>query len=326
MYCLWFLLPFVVRTAAQSCTLCFDGSDPNLDAMIGETSCNTIATAIQQTPADDPRCPQTQVQGFLHCDCPALPDSVCSLCPVGVNYTPIAPEYRDLMLPGGGSNGITCGDAEFPSRDDAAGLCDFLSADDASFCGCAGAAARNDCFLCGPNTTTDDIAYRNRLLPPDFTTSCASLDRQWGLTCTEWAFNDWTADRPIAVSAYCGCPQSDGNVTSVCTNGGGCGNAGALLSNATISIGNATTTITCRDWDTMLRQYITDAAYCETLSSEYASVCCQALVNPSPPSAVPAPTPAVTASVPAPVESAAAVSSLLAILTTTVLLMTLFFF
>jgi hypothetical protein len=292
------LILFVDRSDAQSCTLCFDGSNPNLDAMIGETSCSTIATAIQQTPADDPRCQQIQVQGFIYCGCPSLPDTVCSMCTVtqGVAYVPIAQEYRSLILPG--SDGITCGAAEFPSLD--SGLCDNITGY-ASFCGCSGASSRNDCFLCGPNTTTDDIGNMNRLLPPTFTTSCASLDRQLGTLeqCTDSALGNLTADIPISVLDYCGCPNSS-NVTSACTNGL-CGNVeGALKSNATVKIGNSTS-ITCLDLD-MVRSYITDASYCETLSSEYASVCCNDQGNT--PSA-PAPTPATgpTANVPAPTES-----------------------
>ena len=278
--------------SSSSCTLCFDGSDPNLDGTIGETSCATIATAIQQTPSTDSLCPATQLQGFLYCDCPSFPDAFCALCTIpaaGEPYVPIPPEYRDLMLPG--TDGITCGAAEF-----AESCVDDGSSDAATFCGCAGSAPRNsDCGVCGTNATADDVQQAARLLPPLFTTSCASLDRELGIsdgdaTCM---VDERTSDIPVDVPAYCACPNNTAaNHTTACPTTGLCGNFS--VRNPSATIGNATTTsITCQDLATAWT-YITDASYCTELSSAYATLCCEEENTAPTPTAPTAPTPVMT--------------------------------
>jgi hypothetical protein len=280
------VLCVVPRTTAQNndsaaCTLCVDGSEPNLDAVLGVTSCSIIASALLQTPSTDDICLMTQTQGFIYCDCPTFPDTFCSMCNTGqttsaASYVPIPQQYRSLIIPG--TDDITCGQAEFLSKD--TGLCNVVQ-DAASFCGCAG-TTRNDCYLCDTATATDNMMYSDRLLPPSFTVSCAALDRELGSSseCSANTLDAFITDIPVAVQEYCGCPSNSSNVTvpMVCTSGI-CGNSQAVRNpNATVMIGN-TTKMTCQDLE-IATNFITNETYCTSLLSTQAeSICCVDSMN-----------------------------------------------
>ena len=206
------------------CALCADGSVPNVDATIGETSCRAVANAISQTPATTDLCIMTQLQGYIYCNCPTYPtDSYCSLCSSSSSsssssttnatttdttttseeyyYNPIPTQNRNLIIP---DTNLTCGEAEFLKRDNinssssvSSSCATRLPDSAAEYCGCT-SRTKKTCFLCQENNddidddddddgnnTMASMRYVNRLLPPLFTTSCGSLDRWIGAVLSD---------------------------------------------------------------------------------------------------------------------------------------------
>jgi len=66
---------------AQNCTLCEDGSEPNLLGMIGSGTCEEVYNSLGSVniPRDSNDCRVLQVQGYINCDCPTYPDVYCSV-------------------------------------------------------------------------------------------------------------------------------------------------------------------------------------------------------------------------------------------------------
>jgi hypothetical protein len=292
------------NTNAFGCTLCADGSVPNFDATIGETSCRTIANAISQTPANSELCVMTQLQGYIYCNCPTYPsDTYCSLCAGDLTATPTnatiddgAGEYyynriptqnRDNIIP---DTNLTCGEAEFSEivkssiPNSSPPSCTSRFPDSAAeYCGCI-SRTKKTCFLCSDATNTS-MLHTNRFLPPLFTTSCGSLDRSIGLLVSdnndECSGTNTTIGAlfqtiPVAVQEYCGC-SSDLNVSQPLDTCNICNGTQSVRNpNATITMNNNVNDeirISCADLEIVSR-YITNDTYCTSVLTQYESVCC----------------------------------------------------
>jgi hypothetical protein len=276
----WMVVVMAQEDNNNGCTLCVDGSIPNYDAMIGETSCRTIANAIQQTPSTSNVCTMTQLQGYIYCNCPSYPtDTYCSLCTTtstttndnnnntvndDVYYQPIPRQYRNKVLTStlpitSNNNGTTtCGDIEFVMKNttsDDNGFCTSLQQEYSEYCGCIGTTPKN-CYLCNTNNNSnnensndENMLYINRLLPPYYTTSCGSFDRSLGLLSDCTTINDYIDTIPVPIQEYCGCSLLDitnstaSNTTppGVCVPDTLCGNGQTIHNpNTTISLNENT--------------------------------------------------------------------------------------
>lgn len=344
-------------TATESsggCTLCADGSVPNLYASIGETSCQTIAEAITYTPANSSLCTMTQLQGYIHCYCPTYPtDTYCSMCPTTISattttttdaqyyYTPIPKQNRNKIIPFLTVNTTTittasnrtCGEVEFVERTttitaNSNELCSMIQQDSVTeYCGCVG-VTKQTCNLCNNDDMDDDddntnnhtMMFSHRLLPPSFTTSCASLDRSLAtvqsskecatITKDDTLFNerfDSSSTTQLSllssVHDYCGCTDNgNGNGSSsnvsipkLCQDGlCSSANGQGLLRNPNTAImipnsrSRTTNTMTCSDLDIAIK-FIQNETYCEELRSitDYQLVCCTSTDSFTPPTVSP---------------------------------------
>jgi hypothetical protein len=304
------------NTITGGCTLCADGSIPNFEASIGETSCRTIANAVSQTPSTTDLCVMAQLQGYIYCSCPTYPsDSYCSLCDTATEdtendeyfYNPLSRQNRKKIIP---DSNLTCGEVEFVKKESntngnassSLSTCPAAATTvaTAEYCGCVETTKRS-CSLCNNDSTgSSTMLYQNRLLPPFFTSTCGSLDTYIGSEFTECdttVYADLIEGIPLSIQDYCGCAGSTDNgsrnitLPLACTDGI-CGNGqGVRYPNATTriqssSIGesdsNVDVVMSCAELETVTKS-VTNTTYCSTLltkqAPQYQSVCCNHTSN-----------------------------------------------
>jgi hypothetical protein len=248
------------QNASSTCTLCADGKTEPV-GMIGTTDCSVIATSLANAVSgtDSSLCLDTQLQGYKFCNCSALPTGYCSMCDTttGSAYVSLPTKYSDWIVPG--TTNLTCAEAEFQQSD-------VCYSDAAWYCGCE-SAKRGVCSLCSDNT----VAPNDRYLPPDFTKTCAMLDREGGAV---YAASDCSSAMMVQFAGfdsqnYCGCSVGAGTTNNTVT---GCFcdiiNPDLVISDAGVK---------CSDL-TVVTNFITTSSGCDELVSKYGTLCCSEIV------------------------------------------------
>lgn len=190
-----------VKIFAESCTLCADGSPPNLNGvLIDGTSCNDIKIAAdEKLPSPDEECVMLQALGFQFCDCPTpppLPEDACTICPDGAMISD--PDIEVIGL------NTTCGSAEIitniflgPSA-----ACDFLPLFE-YYCGCS--EVQPSCTAC-PNGST--VSNPNVLIP-NVDVSCGFADLVASLSPNHTICEEYQQEFMYAANGdICGCVKS----------------------------------------------------------------------------------------------------------------------
>lgn len=251
------------------CTLCADASPPiGNNSFGGGTDCSLIDASIGMTPAGDKYCTLLQVQGYSFCGCPTFPDTFCNMCDYNTTGYVALPKNRQSRVISG--TNLTCAAAEFLPVSD--GECGAAQAA-ASYCGCPNAPARSsNCSLCENASTT--VVVNNRRLPPLFDTTCAELDDSIGQSAPPCRTSNATANVPLLLQGYCGCPPTADAPSSQCSF---CGGNNTVVNPKAIV--DPSSGVTCRDVETMA-MFVNSAEYCTTLQTDYNVTCC--LPTPAP--------------------------------------------
>lgn len=147
-----------------TCTLCADGSPPNLGSSSkafipdqGYESCTKAASDAALFSAGSLECTQLQVSGKAHCGCPTFPtrntNIICELCnhptdPYNFHHEKTvfeSPNRNDLR----GGRDLTCFDSMLSYQiNEESGECSALQTHLQYHCGCPNAAQPGTCPLC----------------------------------------------------------------------------------------------------------------------------------------------------------------------------------
>lgn len=298
-----------------ACTLCADGSAPLEGATLGGTTdCSFIDANLAMTPADSDDCVNIQIEGYRHCGCPTLPESICSMCDYSLTtstangnssgfFAPLSPGFANvttrLMVPGDFSSMSSeylrffqCQELEFVPRRQSSNQEEQLPtcADvrgQAYFCGCAGSVRPLDCFLCPNSSTTSGFQSPegfagSRYLPDEFTNTCANLDRDFGSFPV--VDNNSTNNREcqsenyissiMNLRGYCGCDVDDVPTPVPEDDISSCN----LCGNNENDISNPDAKV--NDIGVTCRDiglvasFVTNASYCQELQMEMNVTCC----------------------------------------------------
>jgi hypothetical protein len=253
------LMPYNVTAQAEQCTLCADGSPPDMSLMSADlgwscTDLNQFASILKN---GDTECTDLQIVGFQDCACPAYPTGYCTLCPGGFSDIP----DKTLAVPS--TSNLTCGDILFVSETVLQGGCEDL-APYRERCGCPTDAA---CTFCADGTMPVNM---DRILPyltrNSQTTTCAQQSSKAFSAPAELC--DDIVVAPVAVNAqgFCGCQGTfPSNLCTLCP-------AGTQVTNPDLVVPQSGG-LSCSEMEDYLK-YITDAASCQ-LIADSAAVCCR---------------------------------------------------
>jgi hypothetical protein len=251
------MTPFV--TAQDQCTLCADGSDPDMSLMSADLgwSCTDLSQFASILKAGDTECTDLQIVGFQDCACPTYPTGFCSLCPGGFSDIP----DKTVTVPS--TTNLTCGDILFVAESVLQGGCEDL-APYRERCGCPTDVA---CNFCADGTTP---ANSDRILPyltrNGQTTTCAQQTSNAFSAPAELCNEVVVA--PVAVNAqgFCGCQGTfPSNLCTLCPGGAAATNPDLVVPQS----GG----LSCTQMEDYL-SYITDEASCQ-LIADSSAVCCR---------------------------------------------------
>lgn len=251
------LVSFV--TGQDQCTLCADGSDPDMTLSSEELgwNCWDLNSFASILKTGDAECTELQIVGFQDCACPTFPAGFCTLCPGGYSDIP----DKSVAVPS--TNNLTCGDILFVETEMLQNGCEDL-APYRDRCGCP---AEAECTFCADGTMP---MYADRVVPY-LSTSTSQV------TCSEQASAAFSATTeqcdtytvaPVAVNGqgFCGCQGTfPSNLCTLCP-------AGAEVVNPDIVLPD-TGGMTCLEMEEYLR-YITDETSCQTISDR-SQICCE---------------------------------------------------
>jgi hypothetical protein len=249
-----------VVNGQDPCTLCADGSDPDMNLSSEELgwNCwdlNSFASILQN---GDAECTELQIVGFQDCACPTFPAGFCTLCPGGFSDIP----DKSVTVPS--TNNLTCGDILFVETALLQNGCDDL-APYRERCGCP---AEAECTYCADGTMP---MYADRKIPylstPGSEVTCSG-QASLAFSATADQCDGFTV-APVAVNGqgYCGCQGTfPSNLCSLCPAGTDVENPDVVLPGS----GG----MTCLEMEEYVR-YITDEAACHAIADSAQQVCCE---------------------------------------------------
>lgn len=256
----------VVKVQAQQCTLCADGSAPDMSLMSDDWgwSCTDLSTFAAVLQEGDAECTELQIVGFQDCACPTFPNGLCTLCPGGFSDIP----DRDLTVPS--TNNLTCGQILFVESELLSGGCEDL-APYRERCGCPEEAA---CSFCADGSTPSegDRVLRYLTEPGEDPVTCTGQAAK-AFRATEEQCDDITV-APVAVNgqAYCGCQGTfPSNLCTLCPGDGVVVYPDLVLP--------GTQGMTCSEMEDYL-PYITDKNSCDAIAASSQACCTR--VDPCP--------------------------------------------
>lgn len=248
-----------VHAQVNKCTLCADGSAPNLslesDSL--QWTCSNLAVFADILIAGEQECIDLQFAGFWDCECPTYPENYCTLCPGGSNEI----TNPDFIVPSNAN--LTCRQILYVDEnrlDSCEELAPFRS-----MCGCP---TDVQCSFCTDGTVP---TFGDRIIPY-LTTSenpvtCASNAAK-AFSAPPATCEDYTiAPVPVNGQAYCGCQGTAPlDLCTLCPEG-------TTLVNPELDIPR--TGLNCREMQEYLR-YVTEEESCNAIAS-MGRPCCQPL-------------------------------------------------
>jgi len=141
----------------EACTLCYDGSTPNIEMMsarYNDATCEELAIAAANYPRSGQDCARFQVEGYQDCGCPSFPPGFCFLCPGGSSNIP---DLNKVVQ--ANPENLTCSEILYLDED----LLDDCSALDdwQDHCGCP-TQTGEACSFCDSGS---DPVFTDRVIP-----------------------------------------------------------------------------------------------------------------------------------------------------------------